>query len=180
MFKKIVYISLISVFCFFLLIIGFSKNTSSKYKETDEFETNIGIASWKFKVNGENELVNINLRDTIISNEYSKKDLVPGSEGVFELQFDFDGMEVSTDYSIEISETSLYPTNLHLYFDSEHKREFTKLEPLEDYFDLKDEKTKTHKIYWKWNFSDDNENEWMNKEILFDFSININQRIDGD
>lgn len=180
MYKKIALISIISIVGVFLIIVSFSKDTTSKYKETEDFETNLDIASWTFKVNGEEELIEINLGDTIIANNYSKSSLVPGSEGVFELNFDFEGMEVSANYSVEIGETSIYPSNLHLYLDSEYKTEFTKLESIKDTYDLNSETNKKHKIYWRWDFSDDNENEWMNKEILLDFSININQRIDGD
>lgn len=154
----------------------------SRYKNSKDGIGNIGIAKFKFTLNNSNNVVQtIDLKDTMIENEYSNDYVVPGTTGDIALALDFSEMEVSTDYVITIGTCDL-PNNLKLYTDSSLNNELTGA--INGRFSINDSTLITEHIYWKWEFETDsigneNDNLYKNHNISIPITINASQVIGG-
>ena len=157
-----------------LIIIPFNINTYSKYSNDVSSKNTLRTAKWTFNVNGTNDNININLEDTLTSDN---RKVVPGSFGKIDLQIDFTGSEVSSKYIISKDENSIIPTNLKLYTDSNYSEEFKFLESSIGLNNINEAITTT--IYWKWNFTLEDESNWMNKNINLNLKVDLSEDV-GD
>ena len=139
---------------------------------------NIQIAKWNVKLNNSTSTVSINLKDTLIANNYSSE-IVPGSSGYFSLNLDFTGVEVAAEYEIVINySTSNLPALLKFYSDSEYTEEF----PLKGVVNLSGNKQKTINIYWKWLYTKGgvNDLQWLEDDFIVNLDIQAKQKLSGD
>ena len=147
--KKYVLIVLIAlIVCLFSVSI-----TYSYYSSRALGEANVLVARFKPRLNGSvdsNQV--INLRDTA-DETYLDEYLAPGSFGVIELTLDFSKVDVSADYEIVLGTYDL-PDNLQFYTDSTYTELF---ESFDDTYNITDEPTITHSLYWLWEERDDEE-----------------------
>ena len=78
---------------------------------------------------------------------------------------DFSTTQVSVEYSSTVDQDSLsLPENLKFYEDAQMQKEFTKFNGISEVSDSNRKITKS--IYWKWAFSNDDENEWQDKDLI--------------
>ena len=136
------------------------------------------VAKWSLKVNSKTrESILIELKDTIIQNNYSMTKVIPGTKGKIDIEIDFTDTEVSTTYNIAInSANSSLPDNLKLYTDAEMTNELTSINGIVNLEDINNVITK--EIYWKWIFTDTDETaDWSNKDITLELVLNTSQRI---
>ncbi len=137
--------------------------TRAFFQSNANSSVDLDIAKFSFLVNGTiNEEVSIDLNSTLDSN-YTK--VIPGSSGVIKLNLDASESEVNIRSVIKINRESI-PNNLKIYKDAEHGVEIN--DSIVEIINYKEQKEV--KLYWKWIFTEDNENNWMDKAI----SININ------
>lgn len=100
----------LSAICFILLIV-FIIDTYAKYKTSATGNANIPIARWNIKVNNQTIKNNSDISSTIAptfpGNEHIASNIIaPTAEGYFDLNFDFNGADVSFHYEISITPNS--------------------------------------------------------------------------
>lgn len=169
-FKLILLLVLLVVF-----YIIFSNVTFSSYKSNSIGNKNIQVASFNYKIESDkmNKLT-INLEDTILKNNYSTDKVIPGTRGLINLNLDFNDTDVGIKYKIMFDLDKL-PSNLKLYKDSNYKEELTYIE---DEVNLDKLNTKQDiNIYWKWNFTDEDESIYQNKDIELNINTIVSQNI---
>lgn len=155
-----------------LLLEGY---TFSKYISTVTAEATIRPAQFNFKLeNTEAQQMEIDLKDTLLANTYSEDIIVPGTSGEIDLKLDFSNIEVTTNYNIKLDKTNTkLPENLKIYTDAAHTIEFNGYTGTTTL----DTTTVTRKIYWKWNYTTDDETEeWMGQPIKIILNIVAEQR----
>ncbi len=136
--------------------------TRAFFQSNANSSVDLDTAKFSFLVNGKiNEEVSIDLNSTLDDN-YTK--VIPGSSGVITLKLDASESEVNIRSVIKINRDNI-PDNLKIYKDAEHTLEINNIVEIINY-----KEEKEVKLYWKWVFTNDNENNWMDKQI----SININ------
>lgn len=178
--KKILIFSF-GMFC--LLASFLIPSASSRYKTQIIGSDNINVAKWIFKVNSSSEsIVNINLSDSVIVDYVytSKKTVIPGSFGTLDVIVDCSLMEVALDYEIKMDTTSILPANIHFYLDESYENEIDENTLLTGTYSLDGDVLQTYKIYWNWVYTEDDESEWINKEISFNLIATATQKIGGD
>lgn len=148
--------------------------TFSQYIMTATAESKIKTSKFSFKITDELSNVELNLSDTITANLYSSDKIVPGSNGVLQLEMDFSDIETATNYTISLdTENTNIPENMKLYTDSAYSIAFSGYTGITE---LGSEKV-TRNIYWKWNYTTADETEsWMGKEIKVELNILAEQR----
>lgn len=170
---------LILVLSFITLLAGDVVETNAKYISSADSNTNIKVATWEFKLNGNTtSTTNINLEETISpDNKYSTTSVIPGTNGMIPIYIDSTNSKVALDYQVILNVESV-PTNLKFYTDETYQTEYTNIN---SFIGLNDTKTRTHNIYWKWNFTQDNEStNWSNQNIIVNIEVIASQRIAGD
>ena len=176
--KKIMIIILILL----LIPISFlAYKTLAGYKKESSGEAPASAAVFIIKINDSTAVSQtITLSDTITPNSYTTDLVVPGAEGIIELELDFTGTEVSTDYIIDLN-TSNLPNNLKLYSDSSYQNEINQIS---DSFIYGSTAVVTKNIYWQWEYktddtSNENDNLFMDTEIVLPIDITLSQKIGG-
>ena len=114
----------------------------------------------------------INLNNTVVDDGYGTKKVIPGSKGIITLKLNLTKVETAISYQILIDKNNL-PNNLHFYADKNC------LIPIEDYVgsaDVKDESIE-QKIYWSWDYNDEDDSVFMNNNLNFDIKVHINQKV---
>ena len=160
----------------FLIIITLP-TTRGFYESSGSSNVEVKIAGWNFLVNGKKEIeqVEIDLSKTL--NEGYEK-IIPGSSGVINLDIDTTGTDVTMKCKIEmVEEETNKPKNIKLYKDSSYQEE------IEDGYEfiIKYDEDKTEKkIYWKWEYTEEDEKEWMEKEIKIKLNVIGEQIIDEE
>jgi hypothetical protein len=154
-----------------LLITGI---TFSQYRMTANGKGKINTSKFAFKITDELSNVSLNLTDTLTANLYSKNKLVPGSNGVLQLEMDFSEIETATRYSVTLDEeNSQIPENMKLYTDNIYNVEFSGYTGITE---LGTDKI-TRNIYWKWNYTTvDETSKWMKSNIVVALKIQAQQR----
>ena len=150
--KKIVLI-IIAIIAVILSFIG--GNAFAKYMSKVEGKGSADIASWKFKVNENDEnLQTISLSSTINNETLSNYKIAPGTEGKFQINLDATGAEVGVDYQIRFENETQKPTNLVFMYQGNN---YSSIKELEE--NLKgtinaneEEKTKAIEVNWKWAY----------------------------
>ena len=156
-----------------LIIIPFNITTYSKYSSEVNSNDSLRTAKWMFNVNGKTDNVSINLENTI-NNGYRK--VVPGSSGRIDLSIDFSGSEVASKYIINV-DSSVLPSNLKLYTDSNYVEEFNNITSNVGLDNINEVLCTT--IYWKWNYTLEDETVWMDKDISLILKVDLLENI-GD
>lgn len=169
-FKLIILLILLLVF-----YIIFSNITFASYKSNSIGNKNIQVASFNYKIESDKmNKLNINLEETILNNKYSSNKVIPGTYGLINLKLDFNDTDVGIKYKIMFNLDKL-PSNLKLYKDSKYTKELTYIE---DEINLdKLNGKKDINIYWKWNFTDDDESSYQNKDIELIINTIVSQNI---
>lgn len=113
------------------------------------------VATWSFKVNGQNEQVeSINLASTCNNETLVDNKIAPGTSGSFNIIVDATGSEVGINYNITFTEEENKPQNLKFEYND---IEYNSIKDLED--DLSgtinandEDKTRTLNVKWKWDY----------------------------
>lgn len=176
--QKHIHIISLSILAIVLLtcIGGF---TYSKFINNSSSQSNLKIATWKFKMNS-NRTTNlgIDLTDTITENNFSSNSVIPGTNGVINLNIDFSSTKVATLYNITVNNTDTsVPNNLKFYTDKNMTQAFTSFSGNVSLQDI--DTIINKKIYWKWYYTEDNENEWQNKEIKLVLTATAEQDVNN-
>lgn len=170
---------LILMLSFITLLAGDVVETNAKYISSANSKTEIKVATWDFKINNQTtDTLDVNLKETIDENNiYSTKEVIPGTNGMIPINIDCTNTKVALDYEIKLNAEQV-PTNLKFYTDDTYTTEY---QNVSGFIGLDDIKTKDHNIYWKWDFTEDDETtDWSNKNIVVNIKITASQRIAGD
>ena len=113
----------------------------------------------------------------MIPNNYGTGAIIPGSEGVIPFNIDATDTKVVLDYKIVLdSENTVLPPNLKLYVDNTYQTEFTELTGT---INLDSTKKILENIYWKWDYTEENETEsWTNQDIKISLKATAEQKIE--
>ena len=170
---------IILILSFITLLAGDVVETNSKYISSGLSEANLKIATWEFKLNGTNDSsIDIALSDTISQdNKYSTTSVIPGTNGMIPINIDCTNSKVALDYIVTLNAVSI-PENLKFYTDETYTTEYS---PINAFVGLNDTKIKNHNVYWKWDFTTDEEStNWEGKELIVTITVTASQRIAGD
>lgn len=113
------------------------------------------VATWSFKVNGQNEQVEeINLASTCDNETLVENKIAPGTSGSFNIIVDATGSEVGINYNIAFTEEENKPQNLKFeYNDTEYNSIKDLGDDLSGTINANDEnKTRTLNVKWKWDY----------------------------
>lgn len=207
--KNILVVSICTIILILLVVSPVYLISFAKYTSDGKSNTSINIAKWKVAMkinnsetyNGYDTIYNpfeINLKDTIIANNYSMTKVVPGTKGKIQINLDFSGTEVNAEYAVIIAPSgslqNSVPPNLKFYKDANCTVPYSNLIENAEYQKYIDgtstftpeyqtalmaefnaEKVST--IYWKWNFTDDNENNYQDKFFLMTALVTARQKV---
>ncbi len=137
--------------------------TSSSYADEYNADGQIEIAKWSFDVGvGSASSNEIDLIETI-ADESPYHSLVPESFGQFEIIINAIDNDTIINYTISIDKNnSNLPDNLKFYTDETYQNEFAinnKEIPLSSDNEI------IEKVYWKWNYTEDDESYWNGNNI---------------
>ena len=126
----------------------------SKYMARVRGDGMAEIATWRFKVNEQEEVQKINLISTCNNGTLVNNKIAPGTSGSFNILVDATGSEVGIDYKIQFVEKSEKPKNLKF---TNNDIEFNEITQLESYLSGiiqadEDNKTKNLTIGWYWPY----------------------------
>jgi len=113
------------------------------------------IATWDFKVNGQEEQTQtINLASTSNNETLLDNKIAPGTSGSFNIVIDAQESEVGIDYKVNFKEETQKPTNLIFMYEDKEYSSVSELEKaLEGTINADEEnKTRILLIKWKWNY----------------------------
>lgn len=206
--KNILVVSICTIVLILLVVSPVYLISFAKYTSDGNSNTSINIAKWKVAMKINNSEIysshntislpfEINLKDTIIANNYSMTKVVPGTKGKIQINIDFSGTEVNAEYAVIIALPGVQnsvPPNLKFYKDANctvpyhnviENAEYQKYIDGTSTFtpeyktalmaEFSEEKVST--IYWKWNFTDDNENNYQDKNFLMGALVTARQKV---
>ena len=127
----------------------------AKYVSEVRGEGTAEVATWSFKVNGQNEQVEeINLASTCDNETLVGNKIAPGTSGSFNIIVDATGSEVGINYNIAFTEEENKLQNLKfIYNDTEYNSIKDLGNDLSGTINANDEeKTITLNIKWKWDY----------------------------
>lgn len=177
--KEIKFI-LVFIFIFLIIVYFFISYTESKYSSEATNRDGIKISTWNFTINNNsNEELMIDLSSTVIPNSYTSTAIIPGSEGIINLDVNYSNTKVAFDYKIELdSANTNLPNNLKLYTDQAYTNEFN---GFSDTVPLENNGRTQYKIYWKWEYTQTNETtDWSEKDIKLNLIAKATQKVDDD
>ena len=130
------------------------------------------VATWSFKVNGQNEQVEkINLASTCNNETLVNNKIAPGTTGSFNIIVDATDSEVGINYNITFTEEENKPSNLKFFYN---EQEYSSIKDLEEdlsgTIDANDEKGKSRTLNIKW--------EWLYEAGETEEEIKANDLID--
>ncbi len=139
------------------------------------FETKgtVRVAKWAFDSNViETNAKNIDLSSTINPNS-PYQILVPGSYGQFDIELNAIGNDLDIMATIALDNANVSkPSSLKFYVDSNYTQELNILnEPIPALSTEKIIKT----IYWKWNYTSEDESYWNGSNIKINFKVSGSQ-----
>jgi hypothetical protein len=207
--KNILVVSICTIILILLVASPVYLISFAKYTSDGKGNTSVNIAKWKVAMKINNSEIysshntislpfEINLKDTIIANNYSMTKVVPGTKGKIQINIDFSGTEVNAEYAVIIALPGLLqnsvPPNLKFYKDANCTVPYPNLIENAEYqkyingtstftpeyqtalmAEFNAEKVST--IYWKWNFTDDNENNYQDKFFLMPALVTARQKV---
>ena len=207
--KNILVVSICTIILILLVVSPVYLISFAKYTSDGKSSTPINIAKWKVAMKINNSEIyssnnttslpfEINLKDTIIANNYSMTKVVPGTKGKIQINLDFLGTEVNAEYAVIIALPGLLqnsvPPNLKFYKDANCTVPYPNVIENAEYqkylngtstftpeyttalmAEFNAEKVST--IYWKWNFTDDNENNYQDNYFLMPALVTARQKV---
>lgn len=207
--KNILVVSICTIILILLVASPVYLISFAKYTSDGKSNTSVNIAKWKvaMKINNSqfysshditSRPFEIDLKDTIIANNYSMTKVVPGTKGKIQINLDFSGTEVNAEYAVIIAPSGLLqnsvPPNLKFYKDAnctvpypnvienaEYQKYINGTSTIAPEYqtalmaEFNEEKVST--IYWKWNFTDDNENNYQDKFFLIEALVTARQKV---
>jgi hypothetical protein len=207
--KNILVVSICTIILILLVASPVYLISFAKYTSDGNSNTSINIAKWKVAMKINNSEIyssnnttslpfEINLKDTIIANNYSMTKVVPGTKGKIQINLDFSGTEVNAEYAVIIALPGLLqnsvPPNLKFYKDANCTVPYPNVIENAEYqkylngtstftpeyttalmAEFNAEKVST--IYWKWNFTDDNENNYQDNYFLMPALVTARQKV---
>lgn len=207
--KNILVVSICTIILILLVASPVYLISFAKYTSDGKGNTSINIAKWKVAMKINNSEIyssnnttslpfEINLKDTIIANNYSMTKVVPGTKGKIQINLDFSGTEVNAEYAVIIALPGLLqnsvPPNLKFYKDANCTVPYPNVIENAEYqkylngtstftpeyttalmAEFNAEKVST--IYWKWNFTDDNENNYQDNYFLMPALVTARQKV---
>ena len=150
--KKIILVVAV-LSCIILSFIG--GQSYSKYVAEVRGDGIAEVATWSFKVNGQQEEVQtINLGSTCNDETLIGNKIAPGTSGSFNIMVDGTGSDVGIDYRIEFQNETTKPANLKFIYN---KQEFSSIEELQNNLSgtihaNDEDKTRNLTIDWKWDY----------------------------
>lgn len=207
--KNILVVSICTIILILLVVSPVYLISFAKYTSDGKSSTPINIAKWKVAMKINNSEIyssnnttslpfEINMKDTIIANNYSMTKVVPGTKGKIQINLDFSGTEVNAEYAVIIALPGLLqnsvPPNLKFYKDANCTVPYPNVIENAEYqkylngtstftpeyttalmAEFNAEKVST--IYWKWNFTDDNENNYQDNYFLMPALVTARQKV---
>lgn len=167
--KKKVLIALAILTVILLAFIG--GQAYAKYVSEVRGEGIAEVATWSFKVNGQDEQVeSINLASTCNNETLVDNKIAPGTSGSFNILVDATGSEVGINYNITFTEEENKPQNLKFEYND---TEYNSIKDLEDdlsgTINANDEnKTRTLNVKWKWDYETGSDPEEISSNDLID------------
>lgn len=164
-FKKFILLACIFCGC---IILWFSLNQP---KASRKGGTTL-IASWNFKDNIDKTNTVISLADTITKSycDLPQNYIAPGTEGAFDIVINASGSNLKINYFVKLIKEENTPSNLYFFMsDTKLEKKYSSLKELfkdnnfSGTFDIKDEKIKTYRIFWKWPFETFNDDGSVNE-----------------
>lgn len=152
----------------------------AKYVSQVRGEGVADVATWSFKVNGQNEQVEqIKLVSTCDNETLVGNKIAPGTSGSFNIIVDAIGSEVGINYNIAFTEEENKPQNLKFEYNDKEYNSIKDLEKdLSGTITANDEnKTRTLNIKWKWDYETGSDSEEVKTNDLVD--TQDAQRIDN-
>lgn len=113
------------------------------------------IATWNFKVNGQEEQVQTIKLQSIYNNEkIINNKIAPGTKGKFDIVVDATGSNVAIDYNIDFTNETNKPTNLKFIYKNIKYNSITELKKvMSGRINANDEeKKKIFQIEWIWEY----------------------------
>lgn len=113
------------------------------------------VASWSFKVNGQEEQTQtIQLTSTYDSKTLVNNKIAPGTKGSFNIIIDANGSDVGIDYTVKIANEQNKPNNLKFIYEDVEYNTITELEKVLSGTINADDKNKerTLTIDWMWKY----------------------------
>lgn len=207
--KNILVVSICTIILILLVASPVYLISFAKYTSDGNSNTSINIAKWKVAMKINNSEIysshntislpfGIDLKDTIIANNYSMTKVVPGTKGKIQINLDFSGTEVNAEYAVIIAPSgslqNSVPPNLKFYKDANCTVPYPNVIENAEYqkylngtstftpeyttalmAEFNAEKVST--IYWKWNFTDDNENNYQDNYFLMPALVTARQKV---
>lgn len=157
--KKIIF----SIIILLVIIISFiGGQVYSKYVSRVKGEGIAEVATWRFKVNGQEEQVQtINLKSTCNNQTLVNNKIAPGTSGNFDIIIDASDSDVGIDYQINFSNEKNKPKNLKFIYDNVEYNSITQLTNiLSGTIDASEpNKSKNFNIKWEWEYETGNTND---------------------
>lgn len=150
--KKVI-VLLIAIIAILLSFVG--GQVYAKYMSKVTGQGTADIASWSFKVNGnEEKLQTISLKSTMNNESLINNKIAPGTEGDFQIKLDATGSEVGINYVIKFENESKKPTNLKFTYDGKtYNSLFDLQQDLTGIINANEaDKIKTLIIGWNWKY----------------------------
>ena len=83
-----------------LIVSGTILETAAQYLSRGSQDQTVHVATWNFKINNQStSTLAINLKDTVIPNNYGTGAIIPGSEGVIPFNIDATDTKVVLHFS---------------------------------------------------------------------------------
>lgn len=143
------------------------------------------IATWDFKVNGQEEQVQtINLASTFNNGTLLENKIAPGTSGSFNIMIDAKESNVGIDYKVNFQEESQKPTNLIFIYENKQYNSIFDLEKVMEGTINSDEEDKIRilNIMWNWKYETGNsikeiqkndEIDTLQSKIMKDYKFKI-------
>lgn len=150
----------------------------SKYVARLKGEGIAQVATWRFKVNGQEEQVQtINLQSNYNNGTLLNNKIAPGTSGEFDIVVDGTGSDVGIYYSINFTNEQNKPSNLKFTYNNIQYNSITELTSVLTGVinSNEEEKKKTFTINWEWKYETGSTNEEIaqNDKIDTDDGKNI-------
>ena len=154
-----------------ILVSFFGGKAYSKYVTRLKGEGVAQVATWKFKVNNQEEqLQTINLQSSYNNGTLVGNKMAPGTNGKFEIIVDGTGSDVGIFYTIDFINEKNKPQNLKFIYDHTQYNSITELtKVLSGVINSnEEEKRKVFTINWEWKYETGNTKEEIIKNDKID------------
>lgn len=148
--------NIILVFALLMVVTISSSLVSGTYaKYTSQLNDSTGtaeVAKWSFAEDNTLENLTFALTDTVDVSTLTNGKIAPGTSGKFDVKLVNTNSDVAVNFEITAKTIEDVPTNLKLYADEEHTKEFKAGSPITGTLAAKDSTGVTATIYWAWDY----------------------------